>query len=213
MNSLTYLSFGAIVSQALAFAGRKGHNKPMLKQSTDFAELGIDTTNCGPEISETDMLVLEQCESTGNTEGDCKEVGDRMLCHILAGLSDIEIETTDFDFSDSGVTTTGCGPEFTDEEYAQLDQCMETNFNVPSYTACSELSARQACIFEETLNDLDWDNDWEDWEDSSTGGGSTIANCGHIPNFSDLEFVYQCFYDSGSLTGATDCEEYAELYN
>ena len=104
MNTLTYLSFGAIVSQALAFAGRKGHNKPMLKQSTDLSELGIDTTNCGPEISEADMLVLEQCESTGNTEGDCKEVGDRMFCHILAGLSDIE--ATDFDFSDSVVTTT-----------------------------------------------------------------------------------------------------------
>ena len=104
MNTLTYLSFGAIVSQALAFAGRKGHNKPMLKQSTDFAELDIDITNCGPEISEYDMLVLEQCESTGNTEGDCKEVGDRMFCHILAGLSDIE--ATDFDFSDSVVTTT-----------------------------------------------------------------------------------------------------------
>ena len=90
------------------------------------------------------MLVLEQCESTGNTEGDCKEVSDRMLCHLLAGLSDID--ASDFDFGDVGV------------------------------------------------NDQDWDNDWEDWEDSSTGGGSVIAKCGHI-NFSNLEFVYQCFYD------------------
>ena len=71
MNTLTYLSFGAIVSQALAYVPRKGHKKPMLKQSTDFSELGIDTSNCGPEVTEADMLVLEQCESTGNIEGDC----------------------------------------------------------------------------------------------------------------------------------------------
>ena len=60
------------------------------------------------------------------------------------------------------------------------------------------------------------DDNRDDWRDSSTGGDSrdsTIANCGHIPNLSDLEFVYQCFYDSGSLTGATDCEENEELYN
>merc|ERR1711990_1159983 len=178
----------------------------MLKQSTDLSELNIDTTNCGPEISEADMLVLEQCESTGNTEGDCKEVGDRMVCHVLAGLSDIE--ATDFDFSDSVVTTTGCDPEWTwtDEDEAQMDLCYETGFEVPSYTACSELSARDACIYEETQNDQDWDNDWEDWEDSSTEEKSVIASCGHISNWTDLQFVYQCFYESDIFTGATGCE-------
>lgn len=139
-----------------------------------------------------------------------------MFCHLLAELSDIEINPTDFDFSESGETTTDCGPEWTDEDEAQFEQCEATNFSEPGFTACEELAIRQFCLFNDQDWEDDWDNDWEDdwdsewadWEDSSTENISVIAKCGHIPNFSDLEFVYQCFYKEDSSSSSLNCEEY-----
>jgi len=55
-------------------------------------------------------------------------------------------------------------------------------------------------------------NDWEDWKDSSTDGGSAIAVCGHISNWTDLQFVYSCFHDYLSFERRTDCLDWQELY-
>ena len=78
-----------------------------------------------------------------------------MFCHLLAGFSDIEIEPTDFDFSESGATITDCGPEWTDEDEALLEQCEATNFSAPGFTECEELAIRHYCHF----NDQDWEDD------------------------------------------------------
>ena len=55
MKTLTVISLGAVVSQALAYAGTKGQKNKMLKQSVLRNGFGIDLTHCGPDLSDDEF--------------------------------------------------------------------------------------------------------------------------------------------------------------
>ena len=61
MKTITYLSFGASFSQALAYAGSKGQNKPMLKQFPwDEREESVIAI-CGPIPKFSELELVYEC--------------------------------------------------------------------------------------------------------------------------------------------------------
>ena len=152
MKTITYLSFGASFSQALAYAGRNGQNEPMLKQIWDYREEST-ISFCGPIPKFSELEPTYECYYTYygvENYREClvyEELHERELCYFNESSFDLmrgfragrneNLKLVDSDLPDyenldlndpSFSAKETCGGEYDGALEILLGECVDTDF-------------------------------------------------------------------------------------
>ena len=152
MKTITYLSFGASFSQALAYVGRKGQNEPMLKQIWEYREEST-ISFCGPIPKFSELELTYECFYTyygvENYRGclEYEELHERELCYFnessfdlmrgfRAGRNEnlklVDSDLPDFenlDLNDPNFSAEEtCGGDYDRAAEILLGECVDTGF-------------------------------------------------------------------------------------